>query len=148
MLLLENIRFKEIFLSYIKKVGSTTSSYGGYYYNNSYYNGSNMNSSSVGGNPSSSFVKPSYPNKNYIYFYEWSNTHNKAKIFENFDDLEKYCKDNKITICEHHEGMIRQRYYSYATCIPGHSVLMVRNTFYELEKALESYQIHPVGSHC
>ena len=134
MLIKENLRFIEIFKNYLKSLkvnnySSSSSSYrysgGSQYSGVSYYN----------------------PSSNTVYFYEWSNLNNKSVQFKSFSEFKKYCDENKIHLCEHHESMITSRYCTYATCIPNCNVLMVRPTFSELENALRNYISHPVCGH-
>lgn len=140
MLIKENKRFIALFKSYISKLGSTS----GYNYQYSGYSSYNGGSGSVYSGYSSVQSSSVKPSSNTIYFYEFSNLQNKSRIFNSYAEFVKFCKDYNITMCDHHENMIKNRYYVYATCIPGTSVLMVRNTYHELNQAMTNYIKNPI----
>lgn len=130
MLIKKNERFIKLFKDYILRFGSSsTSSYGGYY-------GYDCYGASRGSNYQSSYK----PLGHKIYFYEWSNLSNRSKEFDSIESFKTFCKDSKISICEHHISMMEHKYYVYCTCIPNSTALMMRGTYHELSEALAHYQ--------
>ena len=120
MLIKENFRLKKIFAEYIKKTNATSSSsYGGYYGGNGYYYGGQ-----------GSLIK-------HIYFYEWSNMSNGAKMFNSIETFKKFCDENKITIPNGFNTDVEKGHWAWCTCIPGKSTLMWADSWNNLKILLD-----------
>jgi hypothetical protein len=112
-----NERFKKLFANYLliaNRPSSTTySGYNGY-----------------GGYSGSTNVT--------IYFYEWSNMKNGAKIYHSKEEFLDRCKKDNITITDEAKKFIERENWIWCTCIPGKAELMVDSQYYNLDRKLEA----------
>ena len=121
MVLKENKRFVKRFAQYEEKSLKATSSSSNYGYGSSYYH-------RYDGVPKEFQTT--------IFFYEWSDMIKGSKSFYDKRKFKEFLLDSKINVSSELMAMIDNKTYLYCTCYPGKSELMVEDTYFKLESAL------------
>lgn len=129
-----NPRTKKAFDKYLEEQNKPkTYNYGySYPYTSGYKPGSGYNSATT---PVTSMDYAT------IYFYEWSNLRQGAKTFNSKKEFFKMLNDCKINFTESQKKDIEETRYKtiFATCVPNKPQLMTSDTWFNLNKLVESY---------
>lgn len=120
----KNERFRKLFSEYLTATNKpTTTTYGGYCgYNHQY--------------PAS--VPSAQTSNVHIYFYEWSNMLNGAKVMNSKKELFERCEKDKIYIPNEAKRIIDTSDWIWCTCVPGKAELMVATQYYDLSTKLST----------
>lgn len=75
-----------------------------------------------------------------IFFYEWSNTSNAAKVFDSYDSFKKFCEECNIEIPAIEVSVLKYGHCVYCSCKPNLNVLTTAYTKYGLDSLLKRFE--------